>query len=90
MMLSQVTRLCAEYYRLQKTGHTTEMTDQEIFEFTAKGLCSLSDNDNAGYLTCAFCTVKRAGQDRRSIRFNTCDSIRDHFSIWPHKFDSLS
>ena len=88
MMLSQVTRLCADYYRLQKTGHKTEMTDQEIFEFTAKGLCPLSDN--AGYLTCAFCTVKRAGQDRRPIQFNTCDSIRDHFSIWPHKFDSLS
>lgn len=88
MMLSQVRRLCAAYYEGQKTGHKTEMTEEEIFQFTAKGLCPLSGVD--GYLTCAFCTVKRPGQDRRPLKFGTCDSIRDHFSIWPHKFDSLS
>ena len=58
------------------------MTDNEVHYFTAEGLAPHPVKD--GYLTCAFCRIKKSGQDRRLIEFSTCDSIRTHFSILSH------
>ena len=81
-LLGVISALCREYFEGQKKGQVIEMTEQEIFDFTAQGLCPHPVMCETK-LSCAFCTVKKQG-GRRLIEFSTCDSIRDHFSILLH------
>ena len=82
MRLPQITELCHHCFELQQKGEKFRITDNEIYNFTADGLCPHPEVDRC--LTCASCLVKRPGQARRLIRFAACDSIRDHVSILPH------
>ena len=80
--MPKIAELCFQYYDLQKRGDKVQMTENEIYNFTAAGLVPHPAKND--HLTCAFCRIKRPGQERRLIEFGTCDSIRNHFSILSH------